>query len=92
MTGYDAAIETKMQSLFATLSEKDKRRYAGIEAIKLGHGGIDYISRLFDIDPKTIHPAGPAGIRLDRRSGIGSSPKKKAVAGKRRLSGSPNWK
>jgi hypothetical protein len=54
MTGYDAAIETKMQSLFATLSEKDKRRYAGIEAIKLGHGGIDYISRLFDIDPKTI--------------------------------------
>ena len=54
MTGYDAAIETKMQSLFATLSEKDKRRYAGIEATKLGHGGIDYISTLFDIDPKTI--------------------------------------
>jgi hypothetical protein len=29
-------------------------RYAGIEATKLGHGGIDYISKLFDIDPKTI--------------------------------------
>ncbi len=54
MTGYDSIIETKMQRLFATLSEKDKRRYAGIEATKLGHGGIDYISTLFDIDPKTI--------------------------------------
>lgn len=54
MTGYDQAIEIKMQRLFSTLSEKDKRRYAGIEATKLGHGGIDYISRLFDIDPKTI--------------------------------------
>jgi hypothetical protein len=54
VTGYDQAIEIKMQRLFSTLSEKDKRRYAGIEATKLGHGGIDYISRLFDIDPKTI--------------------------------------
>jgi hypothetical protein len=54
MIGYDSVIEAKMQRLFATLSEKDKRRYAGIEATKLGHGGIDYISTLFDIDPKTI--------------------------------------
>ncbi len=54
MIGYDQAIEIKMQRLFSTLSEKDKRRYAGIEATKLGHGGIDYISKLFDIDPKTI--------------------------------------
>jgi hypothetical protein len=52
--GYDQAIEIKMQRLFSTLSEKDKRRYAGIEATKLGHGGIDYISKLFDIDPKTL--------------------------------------
>ncbi len=54
MISYDSAIEAQMQRLFASLSEKDKRRYAGIEACKLGHGGIDYISTLFDIDPKTI--------------------------------------
>jgi hypothetical protein len=52
--GYDQAIEVKMRRLFTALSEKDKRRYAGIEAMKLGHGGIDYISKLFTIDPKTI--------------------------------------
>ena len=54
MTGYEPAIEIKMQRLFATLSEKDRRRYAGIEAAKLGHGGIDYIARLFSMDPKTV--------------------------------------
>lgn len=43
-----------MQRLFSTLSEKENRRYAGIEATKLGHGGIDYISKLFEIVPKTI--------------------------------------
>ena len=43
-----------MHWLFATLSEKDRRRYAGIEAAKLGYGGIEYISGLFGIDPKTI--------------------------------------
>ena len=54
--GYEQTIEVKMQRLFTTLSEKDKRRYAGIEATKLGNGGIDYISKLFAIDPKTIRP------------------------------------
>ena len=43
------SIEVKMQHLFVTLSKKDKRRYAAIEAEKLNHGGTDYISRLFDI-------------------------------------------
>ena len=54
MMGYEREIELKMQRLFATLSEKDRRRYAGIEAAKLGHGGIEYVSALFDLDPKTV--------------------------------------
>jgi hypothetical protein len=54
MTGYEKNIELKMQRLYGTLSEKDRRRYAGIEAAKLGHGGIDYVSVLFEIDPKTV--------------------------------------
>jgi ABC-type Na+ transport system ATPase subunit NatA len=43
-----------MRCFYGTLSEKDRRRYAAIEADKLGHGGIEYISHLFDLDPKTI--------------------------------------
>ena len=54
MTVYENKIELKMLRLFETLSEKDKRRYAAIEAEKLPRGGTDYISTLFRIDPKTI--------------------------------------
>ena len=54
MTVYDKDIELKMQRLFQMLSEKDRRRYAGIEAAKLGHGGIEDVSGLFDMDPKTV--------------------------------------
>jgi hypothetical protein len=54
MMSYEQSIEIKMQRLFAKLSEKDRRRYAGIEAAKMGHGGIDYISGLFDMDSKTV--------------------------------------
>ena len=54
MTGYEKDIERKMQRLFLTLSEKDRRRYAAIESAKLTHGGLDYICKLFRIDPKTV--------------------------------------
>lgn len=54
MIGYSEDIEQKMQRLFGRLSEKDCRCYAAIEAAKLGHGGIKYVSKLFEIDPKTV--------------------------------------
>ena len=54
MIGYDEAIEVKMRRLFDGLSEKDRRRYAGIEVAKLGHGGTEYIAGLFGLDPKTV--------------------------------------
>jgi hypothetical protein len=76
VTGYTKDIEQKMRRLFATLSEKDRRRYAAIEAAKLNHGGIEYISSLFDIDPKTIHrgltelelPEDPAANRVRKKA------------------------
>ena len=44
---YPSAIEQQMQQYYGSLSEKDRRRYAAVEAVKLGHGGISYIHRLF---------------------------------------------
>jgi len=44
----------EMKRLYVRLSEKDRRRYAAVEADKLGHGGFEYIAKLFEIDPKTI--------------------------------------
>lgn len=43
MLKYAGDIERQMQRFYASLSEKDKRRYAAIEALKLGHGGKKYI-------------------------------------------------
>ncbi|UUZ78025.1 hypothetical protein LP414_14710 [Polaromonas sp. P1(28)-13] len=54
VTGYTKDIELKMLRLFATLSEKDRRRYAAIEALKLNHGGIEYVCGLFKMDAKTV--------------------------------------
>ncbi len=56
---YSHEIETRMIETYTSLSEKDKRRYAAIEAMKLPHGGISYISRLFGCSRITIY----AGIR-----------------------------
>jgi hypothetical protein len=54
MSPYSSEIEHSMKTLFHSLREKDQRRYAAVEAAKLGHGGIEYIATLLGCDPKTI--------------------------------------
>lgn len=51
---YVEGEERRMKVLFGRLSEKDRRRYAAVEADKLGRGGQQYIADLFGIDMKTI--------------------------------------
>lgn len=54
MASYSAEVEHDMRALYRSLSEKDRRRYAAVEARKLGHGGVQYIAELFGCDPATI--------------------------------------
>ena len=54
MDAYSPEIERMMRRLFESLKESDRRRYAAIEAAKLGHGGIEYIASVLNCDPKTI--------------------------------------
>ena len=54
MKRYDPSTEQTLKRFYATLSEKDRRRYAGVEALKLGHGGINYISQLLGCDRNTV--------------------------------------
>lgn len=69
-TPYTPEIERFMQQLYASLSERDQRRYAAVEAIKSGHGGIHYLAHLFACSARTIRrgldelhdpPAWPVG-------------------------------
>jgi hypothetical protein len=38
----------------STLNERQRRLYAGLESLKLGHGGDSYIADLFGMDPHTV--------------------------------------
>jgi hypothetical protein len=78
---YPAEVEQKMKQFADWLSEKDRRRYAAVEALKLGHGGVDYIARLLGCDPKTIRQGlqdldQPEDLAADRvrKKGVDAGP------------------
>jgi len=54
MGKYSQEIEATMKKFYGTLSEKDRRRYAAIEALKLGHGGQKYICEVLGCDAGTV--------------------------------------
>jgi hypothetical protein len=78
MGGYEQWVEVQMVNFYRSLSEKDRRRYAAVEAGKLGHGGVAYIAGLFGCDPETIRrglvdveqlPADTAEGRVRKKGG-----------------------
>ncbi len=54
MEDYSSGTERQMVRFYGALSERDRRWYAAVEAARLGHGGVEYVSRLLGCDPKTI--------------------------------------
>jgi hypothetical protein len=76
---FDEESKTHMRNFYHTLSEKDQRRYAAVEAKRLGHGGIEYVAKILGCATKTISRGiqeldalvdDPAAGRV-RRSGAG---------------------
>lgn len=64
---YPPDVERQMKELYDSLNEKDRRRYAGVEASKLGYGGRAYVAQLLGCDEKTIR----RGLReLDNPPGL----------------------
>lgn len=76
MEAYKKEVEELMLCFYNTLSEKDKRRYAALEAKRLGHGGIRYVSNVLGCDEKTIleglndlSSAPPYDVRIRKNGG-----------------------
>lgn len=51
---YPPEVERFMRDLFESLPERQRRRYAAIEAVKLGRGGLCYLASILGCDEKTI--------------------------------------
>lgn len=76
MMGYRAKVQQHMTQLYGSLSEKDRRRYAAVEAEKLGHGGVQYIADLFGCDPDTIRQGAQDIEQLPEDEAVGRVRKK----------------
>jgi hypothetical protein len=86
---YSPEIERLLCQYYQSLSEKDRRRFAALEAIKLGHGGIRYIAKVLACDPQTVKdgmrelkqlPTDPAGSRVRKPGGGRKKTEVKQVA------------
>jgi hypothetical protein len=51
---YRPEVEEVMREFFDSLPEHQRRRYAAVEAVKLGRGAVRYLARVLDCDAKTI--------------------------------------
>jgi len=79
----DDSIVAAMKKFYNTLSEKDRRRYAAIEAMKKGHGGAVRMANLLGCDRKTVArgirelkamPHNAGYVKRIRKSGGGRKP------------------
>lgn len=75
---YERNVEERMRGFYQTLSEKDRRRYAAVEARKLGRGGVSYVAEVLGCSTRTIEraaseldqlPNDPAAGRIRRPGG-----------------------
>jgi hypothetical protein len=75
---YRPEIAQLLRQYSQSLSEKDRRRFAALEAITLGHGGTRSIAKVLGCDPHTITdgmrelkqlPDDPAGSRVRKPGG-----------------------
>jgi hypothetical protein len=80
---WDAAVEKNMRDFYVTLSEKDRRRFAAVQARQFGDGGVRYIAELLGCSRRTIErglaelddlPHDPASGQV-RRPGAGRKKK-----------------
>jgi len=68
---YERDVEERMQGFYQTLSEKDRRRYAAVEARKLGRGGVAYVAEVLGCSTRTIERAASELDQLPNDPAVG---------------------
>ena len=82
MQPYSPELEAQMRDFYWSLSEKDRRRYAALEAAKLGYGGFTYLAQVFGCDR---HPFAHGQAELRDPAAL-AQPRIRAVGGGRKPS------
>ncbi len=82
---YSSTLESQMRTFYESLPERERWRYAAIEAQKLGWGGKTYIAKVLGLHSKTLLRAikeltnpdsvAPLPTEKQRRSGGGRKKK-----------------
>jgi hypothetical protein len=54
MVMYTPEVKDRMKRFYDSLSEKDRRRYAAVEAARLGYGGLEYVCAILQCHPNTV--------------------------------------
>jgi transposase len=72
MAPYDQETKQTMKRFYDTLSEKDRRRYAGSEALRYGPGGRSYVAKVLGCSRRTVSRGAKevsqlSGAEVDRR-------------------------
>ena len=87
---FSPEVEHIVKTMYHSLREKDRRRYAAAEAAKLGHGGVEYMATLLGCDPKTIRQG---QTELEGTDSLeGERERKKGVDAKRSMKSILPWK
>jgi hypothetical protein len=55
---WDAAVEKNRRDFSETLSEKDRRRFAAVQARQFGYGGVRYIAEVLGCSRRAIERGG----------------------------------
>lgn len=64
---YSRETEEVMRSFYNSLNEKDRRRYAGIEALKIGHGGRNYVAEILGCSRRTVSKGASEVMELPQK-------------------------
>jgi hypothetical protein len=88
---YTDKIKMLMQLYYSRLSEKDRRQYAAMEALRLGRGGTTYISKVLGVDRNTIIQGKKELVELTGYQQIPPGRQRRAGGGRKKKDARPEY-
>ena len=69
MDVYPPEVEERMRRFYHSLNEKERRLFAGLEALRIGHGGRNYIAEVLGCSRNTVSKGACEMSNLPQKQG-----------------------